>query len=213
MVMSQLSPGREFLNAKGAYLRRSPAKIAVSSIRVQKGEHRHFMVKEMYDQPRVVGQTLAQYIDVASGTIKMPKAAELDFRDINRVSITACGTAFYAGLIARYWFERYAGLPVDIDIAPEFRYRNVPFDRGNLAIFVSQSGETADTLASLEFAKARGARPFGCERARLDSGTREPNRVADTRRPGDRRGFHQGVHLSTGEPQHSARAPVSSDPR
>src|SRR3979409_806605 len=88
----------------------------------------------------------------------MPKDVELDFRDINRVSITACGTAFYAGLIARYWFERYAGLRVEIDIASEFRYRNVPFDPGNLAIFVSQSGETADTLASLEFAKAHGQR-------------------------------------------------------
>jgi glucosamine--fructose-6-phosphate aminotransferase (isomerizing) len=116
------------------------------------------MVKEIHEQPRVVGQTLAQYIDVASGTIKMPKDLDVDFDNINRVSITACGTAFYAGLVARYWFERYAGLPVEIDIASEFRYRDVPFDSGNLAIFVSQSGETADTLASLEFAKAHGQR-------------------------------------------------------
>jgi glutamine---fructose-6-phosphate transaminase (isomerizing) len=78
-----------------------------------------------------------------------------DFKDINRISITACGTAFYAGLIARYWFERYANLPVEIDIASEFRYRSVPFDGANLWIFISQSGETADTLASLEFAKAQ----------------------------------------------------------
>jgi glucosamine--fructose-6-phosphate aminotransferase (isomerizing) len=150
--------GIEFLDAKGGCVRRSPAKIAGSTILVQKGEHRHFMVKEIHEQPRVVGRTLAQYIDAASGTIKMPKDVELDFRDINRVSITACGTAFYAGLIARYWFERYAGLPVEIDVASEFRYRDVPFDPGNLSIFVSQSGETADTLASLEFAKARGQR-------------------------------------------------------
>jgi glutamine---fructose-6-phosphate transaminase (isomerizing) len=150
--------GIDFFNAKREYVRRSPAKIGGSTILVQKGEHRHFMAKEIHEQPRVVGQTLAQYIDVASGTIKIPKIVELDFRDINRVSITACGTAFYAGLIARYWFERYAGLPVEIDIASEFRYRNVPFDSGNLAIFVSQSGETADTLASLEFAKAHGQR-------------------------------------------------------
>jgi glucosamine--fructose-6-phosphate aminotransferase (isomerizing) len=88
----------------------------------------------------------------------MPADAGLDFKSINRVSITACGTAFYAGLIARYWFERYAGLPVEIDVASEFRYRDVPLDAGNLAIFVSQSGETADTLASLEFAKAHGQR-------------------------------------------------------
>jgi glucosamine--fructose-6-phosphate aminotransferase (isomerizing) len=150
--------GIEFFDARGEYVQRSPAKITGSTILVQKGEHRHFMVKEIHEQPRVVGQTLAQYIDVAGGRIQMPRAAELDFRDINRVSITACGTAFYAGLIARYWFERYAGLPVEIDIASEFRYRNVPLDSGNLAIFVSQSGETADTLASLDFAKAHGQR-------------------------------------------------------
>ena len=150
--------GVDFLSADGEYLRRSPVKIAPSAILVQKGEHRHFMLKEIHEQPRAVGRTLANYIDVASGTIKMPKDVELNFRDINRISITACGTAFYAGLIARYWFERYAGLPVEIDIASEFRYRDVPLDSGNLAIFVSQSGETADTLASLEFAKARGQR-------------------------------------------------------
>ena len=150
--------GIDFLNMKGECLQRPPARIAASTIAACKGEHRHFMLKEIHEQPRVVGQTLAQYIDVASSRIKMPGLAELNFRDINRVSITACGTAFYAGLIARYWFERYAGLPVEIDIASEFRYRKVPFDPGNLAIFVSQSGETADTLASLEFAKAHGQR-------------------------------------------------------
>ena len=150
--------GIDFLNMKGEYLQRPPARIAASTIAACKGEHRHFMLKEIHEQPRVVGQTLAQYIDIASSTIKMPALAELNFRDISRVSITACGTAFYAGLIARYWFERYAGLPVEIDIASEFRYRKVPLDPGNLAVFVSQSGETADTLASLEFAKAHGQR-------------------------------------------------------
>ncbi|MGB9653877.1 MAG: glutamine--fructose-6-phosphate transaminase (isomerizing) [Pseudolabrys sp.] len=150
--------GIDFLNMKGECLQRPPARIAASTIAAYKGEHRHFMLKEIHEQPRVVGQTLAQYIDIASSRIKMPALAELNFRAINRVSITACGTAFYAGLIARYWFERYAGLPVEIDIASEFRYRKVPFDPGNLAVFVSQSGETADTLASLEFAKAHGQR-------------------------------------------------------
>jgi len=148
----------DFINAKGEHLRRSPAKVNGSDVFVQKSGHRHFMLKEIHEQPSVVGHTLAQYVDVAGGGINLPKDVGLDFRDINRLSITACGTAFYAGLIARYWFERYAGLPVEIDIASEFRYRNVPFDPGNLAIFVSQSGETADTLASLEFAKAHGQR-------------------------------------------------------
>ena len=147
-----------FLGANGEYLRRSPAKIAPSVVIVHKGEHRHFMLKEIHEQPGAVGRTLEKYIDAARGTIKLPEDVELNFRDISRISITACGTAFLAGLIARYWFERYAALPVEIDIASEFRYRDVPFCPGNLAIFVSQSGETADTLASLEFAKARGQR-------------------------------------------------------
>jgi glutamine---fructose-6-phosphate transaminase (isomerizing) len=116
------------------------------------------MAKEIHEQPKVVGRTLAQYIDAASDTVRLPAREGLDFRNISRISITACGTAFYAGLIARYWFERYARLPVEIDIASEFRYRSVPLEPGNLSIFVSQSGETADTLASLEFAKERRQR-------------------------------------------------------
>jgi glutamine---fructose-6-phosphate transaminase (isomerizing) len=150
--------GIHFLNANGESVQRLPAKIAASAVIVHKGQHRHFMLKEIHEQPEVVGRTLANYVDVASGTISMPEETRLNFREMSRISITACGTAFLAGLIARYWFERYAGLPVDIDIASEFRYRDVPFDPGNLAIFVSQSGETADTLASLQFAKARGQR-------------------------------------------------------
>lgn len=148
--------GIDFVNVKGECLQRSRARIAGSSAAAEKGEHRHFMLKEIHEQPKVVGQTLAQFIDAASGAISIPQLAELNFKNVNRVSITACGTAFYAGLISRYWFERYAGLPVEIDIASEFRYRSVPLDPGNLSIFVSQSGETADTLASLEFAKAHG---------------------------------------------------------
>ncbi len=158
------------------------------------------MVKEIHEQPRVVGQTLAPYIDVTSGTIKIPKV-ESDFHDINRVSITACGTSFYAGLIARYWFERYAGLPVEIDIASEFRYRNVPLDSGNLAIFVCIAIRRDRRHARLAGIRQSSwaTRPFGCQRAKLDNGARAPNRIADTRRPGSRRGFHQGVHLPTGD--------------
>jgi glutamine---fructose-6-phosphate transaminase (isomerizing) len=150
--------GIKFLNVKGKHLHRAPARIIGSAMVVHKGEHRHFMAKEIHEQPDVLEQTLAQYIDSPSGTIRLPKQSDFGFRKIERVSITACGTAFYAGLIAKYWFERYAKLPVEIDVASEFRYRDVPFGAGNLAIFVSQSGETADTLASLEFAKTHGQR-------------------------------------------------------
>lgn len=147
----------EFLDANGAPLRRASAKIARSAVVVHKGEHRHFMAKEIHEQPKVVGQTLAQYVD-RKGTISLPAGVDAAFKTIDRVSIVACGTAFYAGLIAKYWFERYARLPVEIDIASEFRYRDVPLGAGNLAIFVSQSGETADTLASLEFARTHSQR-------------------------------------------------------
>ena len=147
----------EFIDVNGARLRRTSAKIAGAAVIVHKGEHRHFMAKEIHEQPKVVGQTLAQYI-APDGRIRLPAGVDVDFGTVDRVSIVACGTSFYAGLIAKYWFERYAKLPVEIDIASEFRYRDVPFGAGNLAIFVSQSGETADTLASLEFAKTHGQR-------------------------------------------------------
>jgi glutamine---fructose-6-phosphate transaminase (isomerizing) len=148
----------DFLIGNGGYVQRSPARIAPSAIIVEKGQHRHFMLKEIYEQPKAVCRTLAEYIDFASATIKLPKDTELNFRDINRISITACGTAFFAGFVAKYWFECYARISVDINVASEFRYRNAPLAPGDLAIFVSQSGETADTLPSLEFAKAHGQR-------------------------------------------------------
>ncbi len=150
--------GIKFISIKGTYLSRPQDKMCQSTTTAGKDGDRHFMHKEIREQPSVVGKTLTKYIDAAAGTIRIRELGELQFRDINRISITACGTAFLAGLIAKYWFERYAGLPVEIDIASEFRYRQVPLDPGNLSIFVSQSGETADTLASLEFAKARGQR-------------------------------------------------------
>src|SRR5207302_7103694 len=120
---------------------------------VDKGNHRHFMAKEIHEQPEVVGHTLAHYLDMVGERVRIPELP-FDFAKINRISISACGTAYYAGLIAKYWFERFARLPVEIDVASEFRYREAPLAEGGLAIFVSQSGETADTLATLRYAKA-----------------------------------------------------------
>lgn len=121
-----------------------------------KGNHRHFMVKEIHEQPEVAGRTLAHYLDLAEGRARPPEG--IDFARVDRLSITACGTAFYAGFVAKYWFERFARLPVDIDIASEFRYREQPLSRDGLAIVISQSGETADTLASLRYARGEGQR-------------------------------------------------------
>jgi glucosamine--fructose-6-phosphate aminotransferase (isomerizing) len=145
--------GAEIHDSSGKVVNRAMLKSQASVMLIDKGNHRHFMAKEIYEQPEVVGHTLAHYIDMAAGRIAMPVELPFDFRDIDRISIAACGTAYYAGLVARYWFEQLAGLPVEVDIASEFRYREVPLAPGNLAIFVSQSGETADTLASLRYAR------------------------------------------------------------
>src|SRR5262245_29439057 len=145
--------GVEMRDASGHAVKRPVLKSTASAFLVDKGNHRHFMAKEIHEQPEVVGHTLAHYIKFADERIQLPGKLPFDFRALERVSISACGTAFYAGLVAKYWFERFARLPVEIDIASEFRYREAPVRPGELAVFVSQSGETADTLASLRYAK------------------------------------------------------------
>jgi len=146
--------GAEVHDASGKIVRRAVLKSQASVMLIDKGNHRHFMAKEIFEQPEVVGHTLANYIDMAAERVALPFALPFDFRALDRISIAACGTAYYAGMVARYWFEHFAQLPVEVDIASEFRYRDVPLKPGNLAIFVSQSGETADTLASLRYARA-----------------------------------------------------------
>jgi glucosamine--fructose-6-phosphate aminotransferase (isomerizing) len=143
-------------DAQNAAVNREVLKSGASSFLVDKANYRHFMAKEIHEQPEVVGHTLARYIDMATERVVLPLALPFDFKDIKRVSITACGTASYAGYIAKYWFERLARVPVEIDVASEFRYREPPVHKGDLAIFISQSGETADTLAALRYAKSQG---------------------------------------------------------
>jgi glucosamine--fructose-6-phosphate aminotransferase (isomerizing) len=145
--------GVEVHDAKGSKVERAVLRSAASAFLVDKGNYRHFMAKEIHEQPEVVGHTLAHYIDMAAERVRLPAELPFDFARLERVSISACGTAYYAGLVAKYWFERLARLPVEIDVASEFRYRDVPLTPGGLAIFVSQSGETADTLATLRYAK------------------------------------------------------------
>ena len=145
--------GAVIQDASGKVVTRPVIRSSASAFLVDKGNHRHFMAKEIHEQPEVVGHTLAHYVDFATNRIKLPGKLPFDFNTIDRISISACGTAYYAGLIGKYWFERFARLPVEIDIASEFRYREAPFKPGNLALFVSQSGETADTLATLRYAR------------------------------------------------------------
>ena len=127
----------------------------VSGAMIDKGNHRHFMQKEIYEQPVVVAQTLKAYLQRMDDRVSLP-IPDFDLSTIRRVTIVACGTSFYAGMVARYWFEQFARVPVDLDFASEFRYREPVMEEGGLALFISQSGETADTLAALRYARAQG---------------------------------------------------------
>jgi glucosamine--fructose-6-phosphate aminotransferase (isomerizing) len=127
----------------------------VSGALIDKGNHRHFMQKEIYEQPIVVAQTLRSYLRRIENQVALPDM-DFDLGSVKRITIVACGTSFYAGLVAKYWFEKFARIPVDIDVASEFRYRDPVLEKGGLALFISQSGETADTLAALRHAKAAG---------------------------------------------------------
>src|SRR3984885_3372797 len=145
--------GAEVHDAAGDVVQRAMLKSQASVMLIDKGNHRHFMAKEIHEQPEVVGHTLANYIDMAAERVLLPMPLPFDFAKLNRISIAACGTAYYAGMVAKYWFERFAHLSVEVDIASEYRYRSAPLGPGGLAIVVSQSGETADTLASLRYAR------------------------------------------------------------
>jgi len=145
--------GAQILDEQGGKIERPVIKSAASANLVDKGNHKHFMAKEIHEQPEVVGHTLAHYINMTTERVVLPSKLPFSWKNLKRLSLSACGTAFYAGLVAKYWFERFAKLPVEIDIASEFRYREAPLEKGDLAIFISQSGETADTLATLRYAK------------------------------------------------------------
>ncbi|WP_294241984.1 glutamine--fructose-6-phosphate transaminase (isomerizing) [uncultured Sphingomonas sp.] len=127
----------------------------VTGALIDKGNHRHFMQKEIYEQPIVVAQTLRSYLQRLEGKVALP-IPDFDLSGIKRVTIVACGTSFYAGMVAKYWFEQFARVPVDLDVASEFRYRAPVMEPGGLMIVISQSGETADTLAALRHAKNEG---------------------------------------------------------
>ncbi len=151
--------GISIFDIEGRPVERKRQQSLSSSFMVDKGNHRHFMEKEIHEQPEVIGHTLAHYLDFTNGQAK-PLDLPFDFAKLDRIVISACGTAYLAGLIGKYWFERYARLPVDIDVASEFRYREMPISKSSAAFFVSQSGETADTLASLRYCRKAGV-PIG----------------------------------------------------
>ena len=146
----------EITDKNGALANRETRTIAIDSARVDKAGYKHFMAKEIAEQPSVLKNTLQNYI-IADGTnIELP-ANDIDLASIERLTMVACGTAFYAALTAKYWFEKIARVPVEVDVASEFRYREPPVAPGTSALFVSQSGETADTLAALRYMTSQNA--------------------------------------------------------
>jgi glucosamine--fructose-6-phosphate aminotransferase (isomerizing) len=147
--------GAEIFDAAGRPANREIREVRMDAMRIEKLGYKHFMMKEIAEQPSVVDRVLDAYLTEAGIAMDLPG---VDFSEVRRVSIVACGTAYYAGLVAKYWFEHYARLPVDIDVASEFRYREPPFPDGTLSVFVSQSGETADTLAALRYSEGKAAK-------------------------------------------------------
>ncbi len=147
--------GARLFDEAGREVIRPVTMATISGGMIDKGNYRHFMLKEIYEQPTVVGQTLGTLIDPLQGKITLPEFP-FDLAGIDRVTIIACGTSYYAGMVAKYWLEQKARLNVEVDIASEFRYREAVMPKGGLAIFISQSGETADTLAALRYAQAQG---------------------------------------------------------
>ena len=126
-----------------------------TAVAIEKGNYHHFMQKEIFEQPTVVAQTLRSYLRPVERKVALPQM-DFDISAVERITIVACGTSYYAGMVAKYWFETFARVPVDLDFASEFRYRDPVFESGGLALFISQSGETADTLAALRHSKENG---------------------------------------------------------
>ena len=185
--------------ADGAEAQREIKQTAFSGALIGRGNYRHFMHKEIHEQPVVLGDTLRAFASPTDHRIALPELP-VDFATLPRLAMVACGTASYACMVGRYWFEQLAGLPVDLDIGSEFRYRGTPLVPGSAALFVSQSGETMDTLEAMRDGQGPGA---DHDRARQRPGqhARARGRLppAHARRPRDRGRLDQGVHDPAGD--------------
>ena len=164
--------GATIFDANGNEVRREERRVSVSAA-TDKGNYKHFMLKEIHEQPAVLADCLRAYVD--GPRLRLPET--LSFEGCRRVTIVACGTAYLAGLVAKHWIERMARIPVEVDVASEFRYREPPIPEGTTAIFVSQSGETADTLAALRYAKGKADQIVGVVNVTTSSIARESDVV------------------------------------
>ena len=181
---------------QGRKVERPIVKSTASAQLVDKGNHKHFMAKEIHEQPEVVGHTLAHYIDMVNERVALPGKLPFDWKKLKRLSISACGTAFYAGLVAKYWFERFAKLPVEIDIASEFRYRGAPLEAGRSCDFHLAVGRDRRHAGDVALRQGKqAAHSFRGQCADLDDRARKRRGDADTGGAGNRRRVDQSLHL------------------
>jgi glutamine---fructose-6-phosphate transaminase (isomerizing) len=173
------SSGARVFDSEDREASRAIKETALSGALIGKGNHRHFMHKEIFEQPAVIGDTLHAHFNPAARSVHLPELP-FDLADVSKVTIVACGTSYNAGLIAKYWLEKIARVPVEADIASEFRYRTPPMPERGLALFISQSGETADTLAALRWAKGQGQRVVAVVNQPESSMAREAHAVLPT---------------------------------
>ena len=171
--------GARVHDAEDRPVERAVKQTALSGALIGKGEYRHFMQKEIFEQPAVIGDTLQSFLNPLNRTVELPDLG-IDFAAIPRITISACGTAFFAGLVAKYWFEQIARQPVEVDIASEFRYREAPMPKGGLGLFISQSGETIDTLEALRYAKRSGQRILSLVNVAESAIARESHAILQT---------------------------------
>jgi glucosamine--fructose-6-phosphate aminotransferase (isomerizing) len=171
--------GARFFDADGQQVEREIKETRMTGASIGKGNFRHFMEKELHEHPAVIGDTLHQMVSPGSRAVALPELG-IDFRKVSRITMSACGSAFYAGLVGRWWFEAVARIPADGDVASEFRYRTPPMPRDGLGLLVSQSGETADTLAALRYMRAQGQQVLSILNVPESTMARESDAVLET---------------------------------
>jgi glucosamine--fructose-6-phosphate aminotransferase (isomerizing) len=171
--------GAKFFDIDGNPVQRDIKETRATGAAIGKGNFRHFMEKELHEHPAVIGDTLHQMVSPASRAVALPDLG-IDFRDVSRITMSACGSAFYAGLVGRWWFEAISRIPTDGDVASEFRYRTPPMPKGGLGLLVSQSGETADTLAALRYMREQGQHVLSILNVPESTMARESDAVLET---------------------------------
>ena len=171
--------GAQVYDSEDRPVQREVKQTALSGAMIGKGEYRHFMQKEIFEQPAVIGDTLQSFLNPLNRKVELPDLP-VDLATMPRLTIAACGTAYYAGLIAKYWFEQIARQPVEVDIASEFRYREAPMPENGVSLFISQSGETIDTLEALRYARRCGQKILSLVNVAESAIARESDAILQT---------------------------------